>query len=496
MSKDRSLPRVAIVGMGCRMPGCADSPQAFWDLLANGREAIEPIPATRWEVSRYYDPTPLAPGKMSTRWGGFLRDIDGFDAEFFGLTPREAASMDPQQRLVLERAWEALENYGHAAHRLAGTNAGVFLGVYSSDYAALELSDPTQIDAYSGVGTARGIVANRLSYFLDLRGPNIVIDTRCSSSLVAGHMACRNLQSGDCDLAIAGGVNAIFSPVQGIVVSKALAMAADGRCKPFDAAADGIVRSEGCGIVILKRLSDALACQDHIIAVIAGSAVNQDGRANGLTAPNPLAPIDVIRQALDRADLRGDAISYVECHGTGTALGDPIELQAIVEALGEGDERCLLGSVKSNLGHLEAASGVAGLIKTVMALEHDGIPASLHYKSPNPHALVERTRFRIAAEFTPWPKGREPRRAGISSFGLGGTNAHVIMSDYCGRPVRPQARPRRMREFILPISGHNDAALRAQAIAFLDVLISTRSRALRLADVCYTTAARRSHSHL
>jgi acyl transferase domain-containing protein len=316
---------IACVGVGCRFPGGIDSANAFWDLLESGRSAIGEVPADRWDVDAFYDPDPDAPGKMSTRWGGFLERVDQFDAKFFGITPREAAGMDPQQRLLLEVAWQALEHAGEDPARLAGTKTGVFVGISTNDYLQLHLASQTtrDIDAYFGSGTSHSIASGRLSYFLGLRGPSLSIDTACSSSLVAVHEACQALRNEECRLVIAGGVNVILSPEGTINLSKAHMMASDGRCKTFDASADGFVRGEGCGVVVLKRLSHALADGNRILALIRGSAVNQDGRSNGLTAPNEIAQEEVIRDALQRSGLSGHQIGYVEAHGTGTALGVP-----------------------------------------------------------------------------------------------------------------------------------------------------------------------------
>ncbi|WXB20297.1 SDR family NAD(P)-dependent oxidoreductase [Pendulispora albinea] len=424
--------------MGCRFPGGADTPDRFWTMLDEGRDAIVEAPRDRWDRDAWYDPDPDAPGKMYTRWGGFLEGADRFDAEFFGISPREAARMDPQQRLVLEVAWEALEHAGIAAHRLAGSATGVFVGVSLSDYAGLQFADLTRLDAYAGSGSAPCIVANRLSYFGDFRGPSMTIDTACSSSLVAIHGACQSLRSGESDLALAGGVNLILTPDTTVALSRARMMAADGRCKTFDARADGYVRGEGCGIVVLKRLSDALSDRDRILAVVRGTAVNQDGRSNGLTAPSIHAQMDVIRRALANGRLGGEEVGYVEAHGTGTSLGDPIEVEALRETYGarSNGAACAMGSVKTNIGHLESAAGVAGFIKAVLALERGAIPPHLHLRELNPNISLSGTPFVIPTERRPWPPGASRRFAGVSSFGFGGTNAHVVLEE---APVLPPA---------------------------------------------------------
>ena len=381
--KEPSAEPIAIIGMGCRFPG-AESPQAFWELLRSGGDAITEVPTDRWNVEDFYAPEPATAGKMNTRWGGFLEQVDGFDAHFFGISPREAVSIDPQQRLLLEVSWEALEHANLSPAKLAGSQTGVFIGISSVDYFALQHS--TEPSAYFGTGNASSIAANRLSYLLDLRGPSLAVDTACSSSLVALHHACLSLRQGESELALAGGVNLILSPEGTITFSQARMMAQDGRCKTFDAAADGYVRSEGCGVVVLKRLSDARRDGDQVLALIRGSAVNQDGLSNGLTAPNGPQQTAVIRQAVHNAGLSPAEISYVEAHGTGTALGDPIEVEALGQVFSQNRRKPLIiGSVKTNIGHLEAASGIAGMIKVVLSLQHEQIPPHLHFNTPNPY---------------------------------------------------------------------------------------------------------------
>ncbi|HAA30904.1 MAG TPA: beta-ketoacyl synthase, partial [Cyanobacteria bacterium UBA8553] len=342
---------IAIIGVGCRFPG-AKNPEAFWQLLCNGEDAITEVPADRWDVDALYDPTPGSRGKMNTRWGGFLEQVDQFDAHFFGIAPREAVYIDPQQRLLLEVAWEALENAGQVIEQLARTNTGVFIGIGNYDYGRMIAKrDLSQLNAYIGTGNALSIAANRLSYLFDFRGPSMAIDTACSSSLVAVHLACQSLRYGESNLCLTGGVNLILSPEATIAYSHARMIAPDGRCKTFDAKANGYVRGEGCGIIVLKRLSDALRDNDTILAVIRGSAINQDGLSNGLTAPNGPSQEAVIRQALTNAEVAPSQIGYVELHGTGTSLGDPIEARALGTVLATGrppGSRCAVGSVKTN----------------------------------------------------------------------------------------------------------------------------------------------------
>ncbi|HEX2685090.1 MAG TPA: beta-ketoacyl synthase N-terminal-like domain-containing protein, partial [Kofleriaceae bacterium] len=454
---------IAIVGLGCRFPSAPD-PDAFWTLLRAGGDAIQEVPADRWNADAFYDPDPATPGATTTRFGGFLPGIDEFEPSFFCISPREASHMDPQQRLLLEVTWEALENAGIAPQSLYGTATGVFVGISTSDYAGLEFADPARVGAYAGTGNAHSVAANRLSYLLDLRGPSMAVDTACSSSLVAVHLACQSLHTGECRVALAAGVNVILTPQLTIAFSKAGMMAADGRCKTFDAAADGYVRGEGCGVVILKRLADALADGDQVLAVVRGSAVNQDGLSNGLTAPNGLAQEAVIAAALARAGISPHDISYVEAHGTGTPLGDPIEIEALGAVLmtdRPGDRPCAVASVKTNIGHLEAAAGIAGLIKTVLALTHREIPPHLHLRAINPRLRLEGTAFVIPRTLQRWPCSPGPRRAGVSAFGFGGTNAHVILEQAPAATADVDVTARRPE--LLVVSAQSEAALRALA---------------------------------
>ncbi|MBE7247997.1 MAG: polyketide synthase, partial [Actinomycetospora chiangmaiensis] len=421
---------IAIIGMGCRFPGGAD-PEAFWQTLATGRDAVGPVPADRWDIARYFDPDPAAPGRMSAREGGFLPEVSGFDAAFFGIAPREAESMDPQQRLLLEVAWEALEHAAIAPDSLRGSSSGVFVGLCNTDYFQRLLArDASRIDAYLASGSAPSVAAGRISYCLGLQGPAITVDTACSSSLAALHLACRSLRGGETRLALAGGVNVMCMPETSIALSKSGMLAPDGRCKTFDASADGFSRGEGCGLVVLKRLRDAEADGDRVLAVIRGSAVNQDGASSGLTAPNGPAQEAVIRAALRDAGVGPEAIGYVEAHGTGTQLGDPIELRALGAVFGGARERpLLLGSVKTNIGHLEAAAGIAGVIKLVLALRHGALPATLHFRQPNPHIPWAQMPVEVVGEARAWPAGDRPRMAGVSSFGFSGTNVHLVLSE-------------------------------------------------------------------
>ncbi len=492
---------IAIIGIGCRFPGAPDA-RGFWNLLRNAVDAIREVPADRFNLREFYDPDPAAPGKIVTRWGGFIEHVDQFDAHFFGISPREAARMDPQQRLLLELTWEALEDAGQVREHLAGTPTGVFIGISNNDYGRIQFNDLDRIDAYAGTGNALSIAANRISYVFDFRGPSIALDTACSSSLVAVHQACNSLRSGESTLALAGGVNLILSPAITINFTKAGAMAPDGRCKAFDARANGYVRSEGAGVVVLKPLSKALADHDPIYAVIRGSAVNQDGRSNGLMAPNPTAQEAVLREAYRRAAVSPADVQYVEAHGTGTLLGDPIEAKALgaVLALDRPVNRpCLLGSVKTNLGHLEAAAGIAGLIKVALALKHREIPPSLHFEEPNPHIPFDQLPLRVNTALCPWPvQPDEALLAGVSSFGFGGTNAHVVLQ---GAPILDSGLHATQSKngnrdatstYLLPLSARSAPALQSLARSYHDLLIDPQSTATPY-DICYTAGARRSH---
>ncbi|MGA2410209.1 MAG: beta-ketoacyl synthase N-terminal-like domain-containing protein [Candidatus Binataceae bacterium] len=479
---------IAIVGMGMRFPGGVHDAESFADLLWTGRDAVGEIPPERWSLNALYARDPDQPGKMTTRYGAFLTDVDQFDAEFFGISPREAASMDPQQRLVLEVGWEALEDSGRSPMGLSGASVGVYLGIANSDYGRALFAHPELIDAYFSTGNAFSVAAGRLSYHLGLQGPSLAIDTACSSSLVAVHLACQALRLGECDLALAGGVNLILTPEMNINFSKARMMAADGRCKTFDAAADGYVRGEGCAMIVLRPLSDALADCDPILAVIRGSAINQDGRSGGLTAPNGPAQEAVIRAALANAGADASAVSYVETHGTGTPLGDPIEAGALGAVFKDRGEPLLIGSVKTNLGHLEAAAGMAGLIKVVQSLRRQAIPQNLHFHQGNP--LIEWAALNLAVptQARPWTPVAGRRIAGVSSFGFSGTNAHVLVEEAPLVPA-PIITSTERPLHILALSAREPGALRDIAGRYSDRLADDPP----LADVCFSANSGRSH---
>jgi len=406
---------IAVIGMACRFPG-ADSPEDYWRLLEEGRDATRDAPADRWDMDAFYDPDPDAPGKIAARRGGYLDDVANFDAALFGVSPREALSMDPQQRLMLETAWQALERSGLAPESLAGVDVGVFLGLCNSDHFLRMAGRGLEtLDNYLASGNAPSVAAGRIAYSLGFSGPAITVDTACSSSLVALQMACRSLRARETTIALAAGVNVICAPETAIALSRGRMLAPDGRCKTFDASADGFARGEGCGVLILKRLSDARSDKDQILAVIRGAAVNQDGRSGGLTVPSGPAQQAVIDAALADAGLKPADIDYVEAHGTGTSLGDPIEVRALAAAYGPGRSAPLLvGSAKSNIGHLESAAGIAGVMKTILALRAGRLPKSLHFSTPNPYIPWDEIPIEVVAEGRAWPKRGAPRRAGVS----------------------------------------------------------------------------------
>ncbi|MEO1132296.1 MAG: type I polyketide synthase, partial [Cyanobacteria bacterium J06639_1] len=484
---------IAVVGMGCRFPGGANTPAAYWTLLREGKDAVCEVPRDRWDLERFYDPDPDAPGKMSTRYGGFLDGVRRFDAPFFGISPREALHLDPQQRLLLEVSWAALENANQTAEQLYSSSTGVFVGIATNDYSKVILGggDLDAIDAYFGTGNALSVAAGRLSYWLGLTGPCLSLDTACSSSLVAVHLACQSLRNRECEMALAGGVNLILSPETNVNFSKARMMAADGRCKTFDAAADGYVRGEGCGAIVLKRLAEAVADGDPVLGVIRGSAVNQDGPSGGLTVPNGPAQEALIREALANAFVSPEQVDYVEAHGTGTSLGDPIEVGALGAVFGShhSAERPLhVGSVKTNFGHLEAAAGIAGLIKVLLALQHEAIPSHLHFQTPSPHIHWDGLPIQIPVRHQAWPSGDRRRLAGVSSFGFGGTNAHVVLEE---APTRPAAVADVERPVhLLTLSAKSEAALVALADRYARDLRDRPDDAL--ANVSFTANSRRT----
>jgi acyl transferase domain-containing protein len=483
---------IAIVGIGCRFPGSANGPEEYFQLLRSGVDAVREIPRERWDVDAFYSPDPEVPGKMNTRHGGFIDGVDLFDAPFFGISAREATSMDPQQRLLLHVAQEAFDDAGQPTDRLAGSQTGVFLGTSLSEYTWHSFRDRMGANCHTATGSFGAISANRISYTFDLRGPSFTVDAVCSASLLAVHLACQSLRRGECTAALAGGAGLSLTPDGIIWFSKLGATCAEGKCRAFDAGANGIVLAEAVAVVVLKPLERALADGDRVYAVIRGSAVAQDGRSNGLTAPTRHAQQAMLRAAYRDARVDPSRVHYVETHGTGTVLGDPIEASALGDVIGRGrspDNPCLIGSVKTNLGHTQMVGGVAGLIKVALSMYHRELPASLHFERPNPHIDFEALRLEVRAEHGPWPSA-EPAVAGVTSLSFGGTNVHVVMAEAPPQPAAP--RPAAAdRPLLLPLSARSAEALRAAAAGYRAFV--EREGAPPLAEVCYSAALRRTH---
>ena len=484
---------VAIVGIGCRFPGGASDPTSFWRLLSAGGDAIGEIPSDRIDIAHYFDAAPATPGRMTTRQGGYLERIDEFDADFFGISPREAERMDPQQRLLLETAWEALEDAGQDLKRVDPRSASVFVGQWTSDFESRLFADPEVVDFQMTTGSGRYAASGRLSYLLGFRGPSLTIDTACSSSLAAIHLAVRSIREGESSLALAGGVNIILQPHISIAYSQSGMMALDGRCKFGDASGDGYVRSEGAGLLVLKPLDSALAAHDRIYALIRGSAVNNDGGTSGsMGTPSRSGQEELLRTAYANAAVSPALVAYVEAHGTGTRAGDPVELTALGAVLSEGrapGERAYVGSVKTNIGHTEGAAGVAGLIKAALSLHHGAIPPSLHCPNPSPGVPWRDLPFEVVRELTPWDQAPQLRFAGISAFGIAGTNSHVVLQ---GSPAscRDDSIIDGRDRHLLPLSARSVEALRAVASRYADLLSAADAPALQ--DVCWSAATRRT----
>lgn len=478
-----------MIGMAARVPG-AGSVEALWDLLRNEGNTIGEVPPARFAVDDYYDAAPATPGRMMSRYGGFLDGIEEFDAEFFGISPREAECMDPQQRLLMEVAWEAFEDAGLTLDGVSSLNAAVLMGVITSDYWDRQSHRLQDLDVHTVGGSTRGGNAGRISYALNLRGLSVAVDAACSSSLVGVHLAVRSLRAGDCEVALAGGVNMILNPDHAIGFSQGRMMAPDGQCKAFDARADGYVRSEGAAVVALKLLSRALADGDRVHAVIRGSAASNDGHGETFMAPQIAGQSAGLRSAYRDAGIDPGTVGYVEAHGTGTSVGDPVEIGALHEVLGRArpaGRPLLVGSVKTNVGHTEGAAGAVGLIKAALCVRDGFIPRSLHFETPNPAIPWADMNVEVAAHARAWPEENGPRRAGVSSFGITGTNVHVVLEQ---PPVTAADSPRATRPVLLPISARSEAALAQLAASYRDLLSDNE---LPLADVAYSAAVRRSH---
>jgi acyl transferase domain-containing protein len=491
---------IAVIGMACRFPGDANSPEAYWQLLRDGIDAVSEFPADRHELNEAFDPDPEVPGRTYARHGGFIKGVEWFDAEFFGVSPREAEVLDPQQRLLLETAWEALERSGLTRERLRGSQTGVFVGITTSDFGRRLARTTEQIDLYYVTGNTLNMSAGRLSYTLGLRGPSLAVDTACSSSLVAVHLACQSLRARDCKLALAAGVNITLTADGFVALSKAGVLSPRGRCRTFDASADGMARAEGCGALMLKRLSDAQADGDEILALVRGSAVNQDGASGGQTVPNGPAQEDVIRQALANAGVEPSQVDCIEAHGTGTAVGDPIELRALGEVFGHDrppDRPLLVGAVKANIGHAESAAGVAGIIKAVLCLQHRLIPAQVHFATPSTHVDWDRLPVVVPRRLTPFGAPNKARVFGVSGFGLSGTNAHVVLEEAPPRAASQTGESRDpgsdllRRASLLVLSAADSEAVADLARRYADLL--ERDRSLRLDDICFSAATTRDH---
>lgn len=479
---------IAIIGLGCRFPKSPNL-KAFWQLLEEGIDGVTEVPKERWDIEQYYDPNPNATGKMYTRFANFINDVDKFDPEFFKISPREAKKLDPQHRLLLEVCWESLEYAGLSPLALRGSQTGVFIGMMTHDYGVLA-ANPADLHTASGNGSP--LAAGRIAYTLGLHGPTLTIETACSSSLVACHLACQSLRRQECNIALVGGVNLILTPDMSMIESRANMNSPDGRCKTFDDSADGYGRGEGCGMVVLKRLSDAQADGDQILALIRGSAVNHDGPSGGLTVPNGLAQEALIKKALANGKVEAAQVDYVECHGTGTPLGDPIEVEALVNVYGKNrpqDVPIIIGSVKTNIGHAEGAAGISGLIKVILSLQNEKIPPHLHLKQPNRRIAWEEIPVVVPTETRPWLRGDKARLAGVSSFGVSGTNSHVIVEEAPLTTTVPDKIDRPWH--LLTLSAKTEPALQELVGKYEKYL--NHHLEFAIGDICYTANIGRAH---
>jgi acyl transferase domain-containing protein len=493
---------IAIIGIGCRFPGGANDTQSLWKILVDEIDAIMEVPADRWNIERFYDAEAAIPGKSIAKRGGFIDAIDQFDPQFFGISPREAPYVDPQQRLLLETAWEAIEDGGLVLDFEKGTNIGVFAGVSHTDYQAIQGSpwDRSEVSPHTATGSAHSIAANRISYSFNLHGPSMSVDTACSSALTAVHLACQSIRAGSCDAALAGGVTVMITPEGFIGFSQASMLSTDGKCKAFDASADGFVRGEGAGMVLLKTLSKAIEDGDRIHGVILGTAINQDGHTNGISLPSPDAQNLVVREACKDAGVDPLRVSYVEAHGTGTAVGDPIEANALAQALCENrpeNAPLIVGSIKANIGHLETAAGIAGLVKCVLMLKHREIPANLHFDTPNPNIDFKGLRLRVPKSLERFPDSRDPIIMGVNSFGFGGANAHAVLTEapQAARTIEHRIDPEG-RAWPIVLSARSELSLLKGAAAlseWLDQHENSNGDSPLLSDLTYTLGVRRNH---
>ena len=491
---------IAIIGIGCRFPGRATDSASFWKFLRDGGNAIVEVPEDRWNLDQYYDPNPNLAGKMITRWGGFLNPIDQFDAKFFGISPREALRMDPQQRWLLEVAWEAMEDGGQSPDRMAGTRTGVFIGISSNDYANIQMKSPNDVDVHTNSGSTLSIASGRISYLFDLKGPSLSVDTACSSALVAVNLACNSIWDGQCDTALAGGVNALITPDSTIGFSKASMLSPDGKCYAFDERANGYVRGEGAGIIVLKPLDQALEDKDPIYSVIRASVVNQDGRTSAMTVPGQFSQEAMLYEAYKQAGISPQKVCYMEAHGTGTPVGDPIEVLALGNVLAEGrkaGEECVIGSVKTNIGHLESASGIAGLIKAALVLKYGEIPPNLNFETPNPNIPFEKLRLRVPTKLEPLNgNGSGPVVVAVNSFGFGGTNAHVVLEEAPATAKRRKKikKGNSSEPYLIPLSGRGQQSLKKYAESLVE-LISGQSngKEVSLPDLAHTASIGKGH---
>ncbi|MBP6601220.1 MAG: type I polyketide synthase, partial [Verrucomicrobiales bacterium] len=501
--KSASHEPLAIVGIGCRLPGGVNGPDSFWQMMVEGRSGIVPVPTDRWNRERWYHENVEIPSKMITKWGGFIHDFDKFDAQFFGISPREALRMDPQQRWMLEAAWESLEDAGMAPDSLRGSKTAVYVGIASNDYANVAQSDPRNVDVHTNSGSTLSIASNRISYLFDLKGPSVSVDTACSSALVAINLACESVWSGEATMALAGGVNALLTPDASIGFSKATMLSPSGQCFAFDDRANGYVRGEGAGMFVIKTLADAQRDGDRVYCTIRAAVINQDGNTSSMTVPGVETQAKMLEDAFEKAGILPKQVRYMEAHGTGTPVGDPIETRALGQILSRGRDEgdyCLIGSVKTNVGHLESGSGVAGLAKAALVLYHDTVPPSLNFKRPNPNIPFEEFKLKVASELQPLPHlGGYLPVVGVNSFGFGGTNSHIVL-EAAPAPV-PSAKSESSiqirnsvvkadRPVLVPLSARGDDALRDTVIKWRRFL---RTSDHHLSDIAVAAGSNREH---